>query len=113
MQTYSKLFGKTSREVAKDIVVKSHALLLQGGFIRQSVAGRYYLLPLGLRVRARIQDIIREEMNRIGGMEITSPVLQQLSLWQETNRDEAVNFELMQIEDRRGERFVLGGTAEE
>ena len=110
---YSTLFGKTTRETSKDIILESHRLLYQGGFIRQSVAGRYYLLPLGMRVRNKIQQIIREEMNNADSQELISPGLQQLSLWKETKRDEAVNFELMQVEDRRGEKFALGGTAEE
>jgi prolyl-tRNA synthetase len=110
---YSKLFGKTTRDVSRDLVLDSHKLLYQGGFIRQSVAGRYFLLPLGLKVRAKVQNIVREEMNKSGGQEMITPTLHPMALWKETNRDASVSFELMKVEDRRGEEFALGGTAEE
>jgi prolyl-tRNA synthetase len=110
---YSKLFGKSLRESPKDASLVSHKYLVQGGFIRESVAGRYFFLPLGLRVRRKIEKIVREEMNKIGAQEMITPVLHPLELWEETNRTESVNFELMQIQDRRGGKFALGGTAEE
>jgi prolyl-tRNA synthetase len=110
---YSKIFGKSLREAPKNTTLASHRYLIQAGFIRESVAGRYYFLPLGIRVRKKVEQIIREEMNNIGGQEIITPVLHPLELWEETNRTEAVNFELMQIKDRRGAEFALGGTAEE
>lgn len=110
---YSRLFGKSLRETPKDATLVSHKYLVQGGFIRESVAGRYFFLPLGLRVRRKIEKIIREEMNNIGAQEMITPVLHPLELWEETNRTESVNFELMQIQDRRGAKFALGGTAEE
>ena len=63
---YSKLFGKTVKEISKDATLISHKLLHQAGFIRESVAGRYYFLPLGIRVRDKIVGIIEEEMNKAG-----------------------------------------------
>ncbi|KKR67988.1 MAG: prolyl-tRNA ligase [Microgenomates group bacterium GW2011_GWA2_40_6] len=63
---YSKLFGKTTKTVTKDAVAISHRLLLQGGFIRQLAAGRYSFLPLGLKVCKKIEQIIREEINKTG-----------------------------------------------
>lgn len=110
---YSKLFGKTKKNISKDIKLKSHSLMIQAGFIEESVAGRYYFLPLGYKVRQKVVAIVREEMNRIGAQEMITPVLHPLELWEETNRTEAVNFELMTIKDRRGAEFALGGTAEE
>ncbi|MBP6005333.1 proline--tRNA ligase [Candidatus Saccharibacteria bacterium] len=110
---FSKLFAKPSKEVGLDYKVDSHRLLTQAGFIRESSAGRYYLLPLGIRVQHKLTEVIRAEMNMRGAQEIITPVLHSLDLWQETNRDQAAGFELMQVEDRRGARFVLGGTAEE
>ncbi|MEA2056569.1 MAG: proline--tRNA ligase [Patescibacteria group bacterium] len=110
---YSKLFGKTRYNISKQIEQESHKLLLKGGFIAESVAGRYYLLPLGWKVHQRIIDIIKEEMDAIGGQEMIVPVLHPIELWQETNRTNSVGFELMSTEDRRGRRFALGGTAEE
>lgn len=109
----SKLFGKTEKEDRNDITLASHKLLVKGGFIRESVAGRYYLLPLGMRVFNKMVDIIRDEMNQTGAQEMISPTLHPLELWQETNRDNAGNFGLMLVEDRRGAKFALGGTAEE
>ncbi|MBA3724585.1 MAG: proline--tRNA ligase [Candidatus Levybacteria bacterium] len=110
---YSKLFGKTLKETPKDASLDSHKLLYQAGFIRESTAGRYYLLPLGLRVHQRMQTIIKEEMDRAGAQEMITPVLHPLPLWQETNRDKATGFGLLKITDRRDNAFVLGGTAEE
>ncbi len=109
----SQLFGKTAKEERKDASLTSHRLLLKAGFIRESVAGRYFFLPLGMRVHNNITDIVREEMNRAGAQEMVSPVLHPLELWQETNRDNAGNFGLMMVEDKRGAKFALGGTAEE
>lgn len=110
---YSKLFGKTIRDAPSNTSFRSHELLIQAGFIRESVAGRYFFLPLGMKIRNKIQNIIREEMNAIGGQEMIAPFLHPLELWEETNRTEAVNFELMRIKDRRDAEFALGGTAEE
>lgn len=110
---YSELFGKTEKEVPSDATLASHKLLHQAGFIRESVAGRYFMLPLGQRVQEKIIGVIREEMNAAGAQEMLAPVLHPLALWQETNRDNEAGFELMQIEDRRGAPFALGGTAEE
>jgi prolyl-tRNA synthetase len=110
---YSKLFGKTVKEVAGDIKLVSHRLLYQAGFIRESVAGRYYFLPLGIRVRNKVVKIVEEEMDRAGAQRMITPVLHPLELWEETNRTNSVGFELMTIEDQRGGKFALGGTAEE
>lgn len=110
---YSKLFGKTLRETPKDAILASHKLLYRAGFIRESTAGRYYLLPLGLRVQQKIQTIIKAEMDKAGAQELITPILHPKSLWQETNRTSSVGFELMSIKDRNEMEFVLGGTAEE
>ncbi|MFZ5424423.1 MAG: proline--tRNA ligase [Patescibacteria group bacterium] len=110
---YTKLFGKTVKEPKKDMSATSHKLLYQGGFIRESTAGRYYFLPLGMRVRHKIIELIRTEMNRTGAQELLTPVLHPLELWEETNRTNEAGFELTTVEDRRGAKFALGGTAEE
>jgi len=110
---YSKLFGKTIKSVPKGEETISYKLLYQGGFIRKSTAGRYYFLPLGWRVHRKIEAVIREEMNESGAMEMLSPLLHPIELWQETNRIQSVSFELMRIKDRQGVEFALGGTAEE
>lgn len=110
---YSKFFGKTVKSISGQIQIPSHRLLIQGGFIRESVAGRYFFLPLGLRVKNKIIEIIRQEMDRAGALEMTAPILHPLELWKETNRDSSGNFGLMIVKDRRGAEFALGGTAEE
>lgn len=110
---YSKLFGKTIKEAPADATLTSHKLLHQGGFVRESTAGRYYFLPLGQRVQEKIMKIVKEEMDATGAQEMITPVLHPLALWQETNRDKATGFELMTIKDRRDFPFALGGTAEE
>jgi len=109
----SKLFGKTSKTEGLDYKISSHRLLTQGGFIRESTAGRYYLLPLGVLVHKKIEDVVRTHMNHHGAQEVLMPVLHPLDLWRETNRTTTVSFELMTIADRRGAEFALGGTAEE
>ncbi len=110
---YSKLFGKTIKDTPKDAALISHKLLYRAGFIRESTAGRYYLLPLGLKVQQKIQQIIKAEMDKAGAQEMIAPILHPKSLWAETNRTNSVGFELMSIKDRNEMEFVLGGTAEE
>lgn len=110
---YSKLFGKTIRDIPKDATATSHKLLYQAGYIRESTAGKYYLLPLGLRVQQKVQKIVEEEMDRAGAQELIAPILHPVGLWKETNRTNSVGFELMSVKDRNEMEFVLGGTAEE
>jgi prolyl-tRNA synthetase len=110
---YSTLLGKSLRNVSSQILTRGHALLTQAGFVRESSAGRFYLLPLGMRVQRKICRIVEQEMDRAGAQRIHAPILHPLELWRETNRDQAAAFELMQVKDRRGGSFVLGGTAEE
>lgn len=110
---YSKLFGKTIKNTPRDATLISHKLLYQAGYIRESTAGRYYLLPLGLAVQQKIQKIIKEEMDKAGAQEMITPILHPKELWKETNRTSSVGFELMSVKDRNEIEFVLGGTAEE
>jgi prolyl-tRNA synthetase len=110
---YSKLFGKTVREPKSDMTLKSHKLLYQAGFIRESRAGRYFMLPLGQRVQDKMIAIIEKEMDAAGAQKMFAPVLHPIELWQETNRDSAGGYELMTVTDRAGASFALGGTAEE
>ena len=110
---YSKMFGKTVRNAPRGHKLISHQLLHQGGFVRESTAGRHYFLPLGIRVRDKIAKIIEEEMDKAGAQKMITPVLHPLELWQETNRTKTTGFELMKVKDRRGASFALGGTAEE
>lgn len=110
---YSKLFGKTVKIAPRSATMTSHKLLYQGGFIRESVAGRYFMLPLGMRVQDKVTRIIEEEMDSGGAQKMITPVLHPLALWQETNRTNTTGFELIKVTDRRGDEFVLGGTGEE
>lgn len=110
---YSHLFGKTTKTAPRGAKLTSHKLLYRGGFIRQSAAGYYYFLPLGWRVHKKIEELIRQEMNRTGAQEMLSPTLHPIELWQETNRTSSVSFELMTVKSRTGAKFALGGTAEE
>jgi len=110
---YSKLFGKTTKQIPSDLSTISAKLLFQAGFFRESTAGRYFILPLGQRVQLKIIKIIKEEMDASGAQEMISPLLHPLSLWKETNRDQATGYELMTVKDRHQFEFALGGTAEE
>ena len=110
---YSRLFAQSSKSEGSNLAAKSHRLLVQAGYIRESVAGRYYFLPLGQKVQLKLMEVVRREMDKAGAQEILAPILHPLELWQETNRDSSVGFELMQLKDRRDAEFALGGTAEE
>ncbi|HEX3082330.1 MAG TPA: proline--tRNA ligase, partial [Candidatus Saccharimonadia bacterium] len=109
----SKLFGRPSKTEGTDYEVDSHRLLVQAGFVRESTAGRYYMLPLGMAVHSKISEVVRRHMNAAEAQEIVTPVLHPLELWKETNRTTTAGFELMKVKDRRDADFALGGTAEE
>ena len=107
----SQLFLPTLRDAPADAEAVSHKLLVRGGFIRQVSAGVWTFLPLGWRVHRRIEQIIREEMDAIGGQEMLMPVLTPVELWEATGR--ASIPELFHLEDRTGRRFILPMTHEE
>jgi len=109
----SRLFGKTIREVPADADTVSHQLLVRAGMVSQLAAGVYSYLPLGWRVLRKIENIIREEMNRAGGQELQMPVLQPLELWQQSGRDRAFGKGLFTLLDRRERQLALGPTHEE
>jgi len=109
----SKLFGKTLREVPAEADTVSHQLLVRAGMINQLVAGIYSYLPLGWRVLKKIENIIRDEMNKAGGQELTMPVLQPFEMWQLSGRDRALGKVLFSLYDRRERRLALGPTHEE
>ncbi len=109
----SKLFGKTQRELPAEADTVSHQLLLRAGMIRQVAAGVYSYLPLAWRVLKKIENIIREEMDKADGQELMLPALQPLELWQKTGRDRAFGQGLFTLYDRRERRLALGPTHEE
>ena len=109
----SKLFGKTQREVSAEAETVSHRLLLKAGMIHQIAAGVYSYLPLAWRALKKIENIIRDEMDKAGGQELMMPVLQPIELWQETGRDLAFGKGLFTLSDRKERRLALGPTHEE
>jgi prolyl-tRNA synthetase len=110
---WSQLFIPTLREDPAEADAPSHRLLLRAGFIRQLVAGHYSLLPLGVRVRAKVMNVIREEMNAIGAQEFLLPVMQPAQIWARSGRLEVMGEEMFRLKDRRGADVVLGMTHEE
>ncbi|WP_226554943.1 proline--tRNA ligase [Priestia aryabhattai] len=103
----------TLREVPADADIKSHQLLLRAGFMRQNASGVYSFLPLGKRVLQKVEQIVREEMDRAASVELLMPALQQAELWQESGRWYSYGPELMRMKDRHGREFALGATHEE
>ncbi len=110
---WSQLHIPTLRADPADADAASHRLLLRAGFIRQLMAGHYSLLPLGVRVRSKIINVIREEMNRIGGQEFLLPAMQPAWIWEKSGRLEAIGEEMFRLTDRKGAETVLGFTNEE
>jgi len=111
---YSQLFGKTRKTVSDELESKNAQLLTKAGFIDQLMAGVYTYLPLGLRVLDKVKQIVREEMNVIGGQEILMPALQPKEPWATTGRWEDPGKEVMfQLEGRGGKELGLGWTHEE
>jgi prolyl-tRNA synthetase len=110
---FSNLFGKTLREIPSEADTASHQLLLRAGMIQQVAAGVYSYLPLGWRVLKKIEQIIREEMDKAGGQELMLPSLQPFELWEKSGRYPAFGKTLFTITDRREHTLVLGPTHEE
>jgi prolyl-tRNA synthetase len=110
---WSNLFIPTLREDPADAEVTSHRLLVRAGYIRQLTAGVYSLLPLAQRVRLKVMQIIREEMNRIGGQEFLLPAIHPAELWKESGRWEVMGENMFRLRDRKGSDMALGMTHEE
>ena len=110
---WSQMFIPTLREDPADAGAPSHRLLLRAGYVRQLMAGHYSLLPLAVRVRAKIIEIIREEMNGIGGQEVLLPIIHPAEIWQRSGRWEVMGEEMFRLTDRKGARLALGMTHEE
>jgi prolyl-tRNA synthetase len=109
----TRLFSSTLREAPGDAQIISHQLLLRAGFIRQHAAGIFSALPLGLRSMAKIEQIVREEMNAIGGQELKMPVVNPAEIWQETGRWYTIGSEMGRFRDRTDRDMVLAMTHEE
>jgi prolyl-tRNA synthetase len=110
---WSRYFIPTLREDPADAEVVSHKLLLRAGVIRQLSAGIYSFLPLGQRVAIKVMQILREEMNAVGGQEFDLPVLHPAEIWQESGRWNAIGDEMFRLKDRKGTDMCLGMTEEE
>lgn len=109
----SELYVPTLKEDPADAEIASHKLLLRAGLIRKTASGVYTYLPLGKRVLAKVENIVREEMDAIGSQEIMMPALQPAELWHESGRWNDYGPELMRLDDRHGHEFCLGPTHEE
>lgn len=109
----SQLLAPTLRETPGEAEVASHRLMLRAGMIRRTSAGMYTYLPLALRVLRKIEDIIREEMNKKGGQELLMSIVQPAEMWRETGRWAEYGEEMFRLEDRHGREFCLAPTHEE
>ncbi len=107
----SQLFTKAIKEAPKEEKSVNAQLLMRAGFVDKLMAGVYTYLPLGFRVLKKIENIIREEMNNIGGQEVVLPALQPKENWQKTNRWQ--HDEMFKLKSRAGKDFSLGWTHEE
>ncbi len=109
----SKMLLATLKEAPQEAQISSHILLIRAGMIRKLVAGVYNYLPLGLRTLRKIENIIREEMDNAGGLEILSSAIQPKELWEESKRWSKYGPELIRFKDRHDREFCLGPTHEE
>ena len=109
----SKYFFKTLKEIPAEAELKSHRLLIRGGYIKQVSAGIFSYLPIALRSIKKIENIIRKEMDAVDGFEVNMPVAMPATLWSETGRYEAIGEELLRFTDRVGRKMLLGMTHEE
>jgi prolyl-tRNA synthetase len=110
---WSQMHIPTLREDPAEADAPSHRLLLRAGYVRQLMAGHYSLLPLAVRVRTKVIDIIREEMNRIGAQEFSLPAMHPAEVWRRTGRWELMGEEMFRLRDRKGADLALGMTHEE
>ena len=109
----SRYFLPTLREPPREAEIVSHRLMLRAGMIRQEAAGIYAFLPLGLRVLRKIEQIVREEQNRSGAIELLMPTIQSADLWRESGRYDAYGKEMLRIKDRHEREVLFGPTNEE
>src|SRR5215831_5770018 len=110
---WSQYFIPTLREDPADAEVVSHKLLLRAGIVRQLSAGIYSYLPVGQRIALKVMQILREEMNRVGGQEFYLPALHPAEVWQESGRWNAIGDDMFRLKDRKGTDLCLGMTHEE
>jgi prolyl-tRNA synthetase len=109
----SKFFIATVKEAPNDAEIVSHKLMMRAGLIKRLAGGIYTLMPMGLKVVRKVENIIREEMNRAGAIELSMPVVQPAELWQESGRYQQYGPELLRFKDRHDRDFVMQPTSEE
>ena len=109
----SQFFFTTLKEAPADAEVISQKMMLRAGYIKRSAAGIYTWMPLGLRVLRKVENIVREEMNNAGALELLMPAVQPFELWEESGRGPAYGPELLRFKDRHQRDFVIGPTHEE
>jgi prolyl-tRNA synthetase len=109
----TQFFVSTLKEAPADAEVASHKLMMRAGMIKRLGAGIYSYMPMGLRVIRKVEQIIRDEMNRAGAVELLMPVVQPAELWQETGRFEKMGPELLRVKDRHDRDFIIQPTSEE
>ena len=110
---YSEMFLPTMKEIPSDAEVISHKLMLRAGMVRKLAGGIYYYLPLGYRVVRKVENIVREEMNRAGAQEVFLPAVQPAELWKESGRWNMYGKELLRLKDRHNRDYCIGPTHEE
>ena len=109
----SKLFLPITKNLPCDAKIKSHQLMISSGMIKQSSAGIYSWLPLGLKVMKKIEQVVREEQNKIGAQELLMPTIQSAEIWKESGRYNDYGEEMLRIKDRQGREMLYGPTNEE
>ena len=109
----SAMLGQRFKETPAECKIDSHIFMIRGGYMKRVGEGIYSLLPPGLRIVKKIENIIREEMNKIDGQEVLMPVAVPATLWKESGRFESVGSELLRFKDRGGVDMVLSMTHEE
>ncbi|MFZ2523833.1 MAG: proline--tRNA ligase, partial [Candidatus Ferrigenium altingense] len=109
----SQFFISTLKEAPSEAELPSHKLMLRAGYIRKLASGLYTWMPLGLRVLRKVENIVREEMDKSGGIELLMPAVQPAELWQETGRWAVFGPQMLKIKDRHDNNFCFGPTHEE
>src|SRR5256885_9046362 len=109
----SHLFGKTLRQPPAEAETPNHQLMLRAGLVQQLAAGIYSYLPTGWKVMRKVEQIIREEMDRAGGQEVVMPVVQPAELWEASGRAQTMSDVLFHLQDRPERDLILGPTHEE
>ncbi|MES2039241.1 MAG: proline--tRNA ligase [Pseudomonadota bacterium] len=109
----TRFFISTQKEAPADAEIVSHKLMMRAGMIKRLGSGIYNYMPMGLRIIRKVENIVREEMNRAGAIEMLMPVVQPAELWQETGRWDKMGPELMRVKDRHGRDYIIQPTSEE